>query len=76
MYRKKNDILLKSAFEESFPDLLRFFFTEADSIFDMGRSFEFMDKELLEILPEVHKKGGSRFVDMLVKVWLLNGEEE
>lgn len=74
--RRKNDILLKSAFEESFPDLLRFFFPQADRLFDMNRGFEFMDKELSELFPELEKQGGSRFVDMLVKTWLLSGREE
>lgn len=74
--RKKNDILLKAAFEEAFPDLLRFFFKDADSIFDMARGFVFMDKELNELFPELEKQGGSRFVDMLVKIWSVTGNEE
>jgi len=76
MLRKKDDILLKSAFEEAFPDLLRFYFQEADAIFDMERGFEFMDKELSELFPELEKPGGTRFVDMLVKTFLKNGNEE
>jgi hypothetical protein len=74
--RKKNDILLKSAFEEAFSDLLRFFFTDADVLFDLERGFEFMDKELHELFPELDKKGGSRFVDMLVKIYGKDGSEE
>jgi len=74
--RKKNDILLKSAFEEAFPDLLRFFFDKADIIFDIERGFEFLDKELSELFPELEKQGGSRFADMLVKTYLMNGMEE
>jgi hypothetical protein len=35
-----------------------------------------MDKELSELFPEIEKKGGSRFVDMLVKTYLKNGKEE
>ena len=35
-----------------------------------------MDKELSEICSEPEKKGGSRFVDMLVKTYLKNGSEE
>jgi len=49
--RKKNDILLKAAFEESFPDLLQFFFPEANEIFAIERGFEFLDKELHELFP-------------------------
>ena len=74
--RRKNDILLKSAFEEAFPDLLRFFFDKADIIFDIERGFEFLDKELSELFPELEKQGGSRFADMLVKTYLMNGREE
>jgi predicted transposase/invertase (TIGR01784 family) len=74
--RRKNDMLLKSAFEETFPDLLRFFFTNADLIFDIDRGFVFMDKELGELFPELAKKGGSRIAEMLVKTYLNNGVEE
>lgn len=74
--RRKNDILLKSAFEEAFPDVLRFFFEETESLFDLERGFEFKDKELNELFPELERKGGSRFVDMLVKTYLKNGKEE
>ena len=74
--RKKNDILLKSAFEEFFPDLLHFFFRNANDIFNFDLGFEFLDKELSELFPVLKKKVGSRFVDMLVKAHLQNGEEE
>ena len=74
--RKKNDILLKSAFEETFPDLLRFYFKNADAIFNIGRGFEFLDKELNELFPELNKKGGGRVADMLVKTFLKNNQEE
>ena len=63
--RRKNDILLKSAFEEAFSDLLRFFFDDADSLFDIEKGFEFMDKELHELFPDLEKQGGSRFVDIM-----------
>jgi len=76
MPRRKDDILLKSAFEETFPDLLRFYFADADVLFDMERGFAFLDKELGELFPELEKAGGNRFVDMLVKVFLRNGTEE
>lgn len=74
--RRKNDILLKSAFEETFPDLLRFFFEDADRIFDVGRGFEFMDKELLELFPELERNGGTRVADMLVKAYSKAGSEK
>lgn len=74
--RKKNDSLLKAAFEELFPYLLRFCFEAADKVFDFRKKFVFLDKELSELFPELKKKGGSRFVDMLVKVFLKDGREE
>ncbi len=74
--RKKDDVLLKSAFEESFADLLRFFFHDADSLFEMERGFEFMDKELVELFPELHKKGGNRVADMLVKIHSKDGSQK
>lgn len=76
MLRRKDDILLKSAFEETFPDLLRFYFAGADEIFEMNKDFEFLDKELSEVFPELEKDGGNRYVDMLVKAFLKNGKEE
>ena len=74
--RKKDDVLLKAAFEEIFPHLLRFCFPDADKVFDFRKGFVFLDKELTELFPELKKQGGSRFVDMLVKTFLKNGKEE
>ncbi|MFT4019554.1 MAG: hypothetical protein QM668_21500 [Agriterribacter sp.] len=76
MPRKKDDALLKAAFEELFPYLLRFCFSDADKVFDFRKGFVFLDKELTELFPELKKQGGSRFVDMLVKTFLKNGKEE
>src|SRR5690606_2548522 len=72
---KKNDELLKGIFEDNFPDSLRFIYPEADGIFDFDRGITFMDKELLEIIPERERKGGTRVADLLVKVYLLDGSE-
>lgn len=74
--RRKDDILLKSAFEESFPDLLRFYYPDADEVFDIKKGFAFLDKELAELFPEPQQQGGNRFVDMLVKTHLKTGGEE
>ncbi len=60
---------MKSACEENFPDLLRFFYPDADEIFDFDQPLEIMDKELREIFPERQKKGGTRNADLLVKVY-------
>jgi hypothetical protein len=74
--RRKNDLLWKGILEEVFDDLLRFIFPQADQLFDMSRVFEFLDKELNEIYPEPYKKGRTRFVDKLVKVFRQDGGEE
>ncbi len=74
--RKKDDPLLKAAFEELFAHLLRFCFPGAEKVFDFHKGFVFLDKELTELFPELKKQGGSRFADMLVKTFLKNGKEE
>ena len=74
--RKKDDTLLKAAFEDLFPYLLRFCFTDADKTINLRKKPVFLDKELAELFPEPAKHGGNRFVDLLAKVFLRNGNEE
>ncbi|MFB5946606.1 hypothetical protein [Albibacterium profundi] len=74
--RRQNDELLKGAFEENFQDFLRFLYPDADTIFDLERGFQFMDKELLEIIPNREKKKGKRIADLLAKVYLKDGSEK
>lgn len=69
MVRSKNDSLWKGVLEESFEDLLRFVYPDADRVFDLSRGVEFLDKELGEIYPEPDKPPGTRFVDKLAKVY-------
>src|SRR5690606_32601379 len=73
---KQNDELLKGAFEENFPDFLRFLYPEADNIFDLSKGIEFMDKELLAIIPDRERKKGKRIADLLAKVFLKDGTEK
>ncbi|MBE8722152.1 RpnC/YadD family protein [Sphingobacterium pedocola] len=73
---KQNDELLKGAFEENFPDFLRFLYQDADVIFDLSRKIEFMDKELLAIVPDRERKKGKRVADLLAKVFLKDGTEK
>lgn len=73
---KKNDELLKAIFEDNFPDFLRFMYAEAEDIFDLDRGLTFMDKELLEIIPDRERKKGKRVADLLVKVFLKDGREK
>jgi hypothetical protein len=71
----KKDALWKGLLEEIFDDLLRFLFVDAEQVFDFGRGFEFLDKELLELYPESGEPTDTRFVDKLVKVYQRNGSE-
>ena len=73
---KQNDELLKGAFEENFADFLRFLYPSADHIFDFSKSIQFMDKELLAIVPDRERKKGKRVADLLAKVFLKDGTEK
>jgi hypothetical protein len=73
--RRKNDILWKGILEVVFEDLLRFIFPDIDKELDLGRGFQFLDKELSEMYPEPDKRSQTRFVDKLVKVYMRNGSE-
>ena len=45
------DILWKGIIEDLFADFLRFFYVNADEVFDMARGFDFLDKELGNYIP-------------------------
>ncbi|MGK6351616.1 hypothetical protein [Parapedobacter sp. DT-150] len=68
--------MLKGAFEEWFTEFMRFLYFNADELFDFARGLEFMDKELLEIIPDRERKKGKRVADLLVKVYLKDGTEK
>lgn len=70
-----DDILWKGIIEDLFDDFLRFFYAGADHVFDMGRGFEFLDKELDEVIHQP-KTAAPKFVDKLVKVFTKEGNEE
>lgn len=76
MKERKSDILWKVILEEVFDDLLRFIMPEADREYDLGRGFEFLEKELAEMYPEPEKESDTRFADKLVKVFNRNGGED
>src|SRR4051812_32368314 len=69
------DILWKGIIEDLFADFLRFFYTDADEIFDMNKGFEFLEKELGELYPG-YDISHPMFVDKLVKVYRKDGKEE
>ena len=73
---QKNDILWKGILEVIFDDFLRFIFPEAEQVFNMQRTFEFLDKELAKMYPDPGKDTTTRLVDKLVKVFRMDGEEQ
>ncbi len=72
--RRKNDYLWKGILEHVFDDFLRFFFQDADKIFDLERGFTFLDKELADLFPH-DKTNSPKFVDKLVKVYTKGAPE-
>ncbi|WP_153799349.1 hypothetical protein [Foetidibacter luteolus] len=72
---KRDDILWKGILENVFDDFLRFFFSNADELFDMEKGFAFLDKELAQLYPQ-GEGTYPKFVDKLVKVFLNDGREE
>jgi predicted transposase YdaD len=71
---QKKDILWKGAIEDLFEDFVYFFYPHHAHLIDFERGYEFLDKELAQLFPDAENK--QRFIDKLVKVYLLNGEEK
>lgn len=74
--RVRNDIFWKGLLEELFPDFLRFYFPALYAIVDFDKGYEFLDKELQQLFPEKENILHPRFVDKLVKLFTLSGEEK
>ena len=66
----------KAALEDLFDDFLRFFYPEADQLFDLEKNFEYLDKELEQLFPPEQDKYAPRYVDKLVRVFTKQGTEE
>ena len=73
---KRDDSLWKAILEDVFEDFLRFFFKNADELFDMGRGFVFLDKELEQLFPSNQDEFSPKYVDKLVKVFTKAGTEQ
>ncbi|MEM1392887.1 MAG: cytosolic protein [Cyanobacteria bacterium P01_H01_bin.150] len=69
----KFDSPWKDVLERYFEDFMLFFFPQAHRRIDWTKKVEFLDKELLAVVGDAEI--GTRFADKLVKVYLLNGEE-
>ncbi|QJW98209.1 RpnC/YadD family protein [Frigoriglobus tundricola] len=67
------DTAWKEALEWFFEPFLAFFFPNVYGTIDWNRSYEFMDKELQQVVPEAATGRGT--VDKLVKVWTAAGHE-
>jgi hypothetical protein len=74
--KRNHDILWKGALEDLFDDFLRFFYPEAESLFDLNKGFQYLDKELDQLFPAEAGNHSPRYVDKLVKVFKKSGGEE
>lgn len=72
---KRNDILWKSILEDIFDDFLKFFFPNAETLFDLEKGFEYLDQELEQLFPTDADELTSKYVDKLVKVFCRSGAE-
>lgn len=63
----------KEALERYFEAFMAFCFPQAHAEIDWARNYEFLDKELQQVVRDAEI--GRHLVDKLVKVWLQNGEE-
>jgi predicted transposase YdaD len=72
---KFDDSLWKAILEDLFADFLRFFFSNADTIFDMKKGFEYLDKEMAQIAIESDLES-PKYVDKLVKAYTHTGNEQ
>lgn len=72
---KRNDTLWKGILENVYEDFLRFFFENADELFDIEKGFQFLDKELEQLFPTEDIES-PKFVDKLVKVFTKRGTED
>lgn len=73
---RKDDTLWKGILESLFDDFLRFFFPNADKIFDIEKGGIFLDKELEQLFPGNGDMQSPKFVDKLAKVFTKAGDEE
>jgi hypothetical protein len=67
------DASWKAVLERYFPQFLEFFFPQIHAEIDWQRGWEFLDKELQQVVRDAEM--GKRLVDKLVKVWRFDGTE-
>ncbi|MEH2198930.1 DUF4351 domain-containing protein [Nostoc sp.] len=71
--RADNDSPWKEILEAYFPQAMQFFFPQTAALINWERPHEFLDKEFQQIAREAEL--GRRYVDKLVKVWQIQGQE-
>jgi len=71
--KTKYDSPWKNVLQTYFKDFISFFFSDLYSDIDWTKPIEFLDKELRQVSKDA--KTGRRFVDALVKVYRIDGEE-
>ena len=64
----------KEAVEHYFPEFIEFYFPRAYAQIDWSKEHVFLDQELRAVVQDAEL--GKRFVDKLVRVTLLNGDEK
>ena len=73
---KKQDQLLNEIFQENISDFLRFVYSDCDEIFDLDRGIAFLNKELMSIIPIRERKKGIPVSDLLIQVFLKDGQRK
>jgi hypothetical protein len=73
---KRDDALWKGLIEDLADDFLKFFFPNAEEIFDLNRKISFLDKELEQLFPNNQDEFSPKYVDKLLKVYTKSGKEE
>ena len=64
----------KEIIELYLPQFIEFFYPELNKLIDYTKGYDFLDKELNQIIPS--NETGRKAVDKLVKVFYRNGEEK
>ena len=73
---KRDDALWKGLIEDLADDFLKFFFPNAEEIFNLNRKISFLDKELEQLFPNNQDEFSPKYVDKLLKVYTKLGKEE
>ena len=73
---RKEDNLWKVIMEELFSDFIRFLHPGIEQVLDLNRGYQFLDKELDQVLQSGEHPNAPKLVDKLVRVYSHEGKEE